>query len=152
MCTSFSPRLFGLLAGASLTGCGSDLTIPVDGSPARLEAVSGGGQEGTVGSRLSDPLVVRLSDAGNRPVSNVIVEFHFQGAPTDAVVDPATRTTDTAGVASAEVRLGTTTGSLIVEAQVVQASPLRATFDLNALPRDKGKKGGKDKHDDDEGD
>jgi hypothetical protein len=150
MCTSLSPRLLGLLAGAALTGCGSDLTIPVDGSPARLEAVSGGGQQGTVGSRLSNPLVVRLSDASSRPVSNVAVEFRFQGAPTDAVVDPTTRTTDTAGVASAEVRLGTTTGPLTVEAQVAQSSPLRATFDLNALPRDKGK-GGKDKHND-EGD
>jgi hypothetical protein len=152
MCTSFSPRLFSLLVGAALTGCGSDLTIPVDGSPARLEAVSGGGQEGTVGSRLSDPLVVRLSDASNHPVSNVAVEFRFQGAPTDAVVDPTTRTTDTAGVASAEVRLGTTTGPLTVEAQVVESMTLRTTFDLNALARGKGGKGGKDKHNSDEGD
>ena len=152
MCASFSPRLFGLLVGAALTGCGSDLTIPADGSPARLEAVSGGGQEGTVGSRLSDPLVVRLSDASNHPVSNVAVEFRFQGAATNAVVDPTTRATDTAGVASAEVRLGTTTGPLTVEAQVVQPTPLRATFDLNALPRPGKGKGGKDKHNNDEGD
>jgi hypothetical protein len=143
MCTSFSQRVFGLLAGAALTGCGNGLTLPADGSPARLEAVSGGGQEGTVGSRLSNPLVVRLSDANNRPVSNVAVEFRFQGALTDAVVDPTTGTTDTAGVASAQVRLGTNTGPLTVEAQVTQASALRATFDLNALARDKGK-GGKD--------
>jgi hypothetical protein len=152
MCTSFSLRLLGLLLGAALTGCGSDLTIPVDGSPARLEAVSGSGQEGTVGSQLSNPLVVRVSDASNRPVGNVAVEFRFQGPPTDAVVDPTTRTTDTAGVASAEVRLGTTTGPLTVEAQVAPSSALRATFDLNALARDKGKGKGKDKHDDDDGD
>jgi hypothetical protein len=152
MCTSFSPRLFGILLGAALTACGSDLTIPIDGSPARLKAVSGGGQEGTVGSRLSNPLVVRVSDANDRPVSNVAVEFSFQGPPTDAVVDPTTRTTDTAGVASAEVRLGTTTGPLTVEAQVAPASALRATFDLNALAKEKGKGKGKDKHDQDEGD
>lgn len=148
MCTSFSQRLFGLLVGAALTGCGNGLTLPDDGSPARLEAVSGGGQQATVGSRLRDPLVVRLTDTGNRPVSNVAVEFRFQGAPTDAVVDPTTGTTDTAGVASAEVRLGTNTGPLTVEAQVVQSSALRTTFELNALARGKGK-GGKDN---DEGD
>jgi hypothetical protein len=147
MCTSYSPRLFGLLLGAALTACGGDLTIPIDGSPARLKAVSGGGQEGTVGSRLSDPLVVRLSDANDRPVSNVAVEFSFQDPATDAVVDPTSRTTDTAGVASAEVRLGTATGPLTVEAQVAPASALRATFDLNALAKEKGKGKGKDKHD-----
>lgn len=149
MCISFSQRLFGLFVGAALTGCGDGLTIPDDGSPARLEAVSGGGQEAKVGSRLRDPLVVRLTDTGNRPVSNVAVDFRFQGAPTDAVVDPTTGTTDTAGVASAEVRLGTNTGPLIVEARVAQSSALRTTFDLNALARDKGK-GGKDEDDDED--
>ena len=55
------------------------------------------------------------------------------------------------GLASAEVRLGTSAGTHIVEARVADASggALRATFDLNALER--GKKG-KDRHDDDEED
>lgn len=148
MCTS-SQWLFGMVVGAALSGCGSDLTLPDDTSPARLEAYAGNGQEGTVGSRLSDPLVVRLTDAASRPVSDVAVTFSFEGS-TDAEVESASERTDAQGQASAVVRLGTETGPLNVAASVVGAPVLKATFSLTALEREKGKKGGKDKDDDEE--
>jgi hypothetical protein len=148
MWTSVHKRLFGFLVGTALAACGSDLTLPDDGAPARLEAVSGGGQEGTVGRRLHRPLVVELTDASAHPVVGTVVAFGFQGSVPDAEIDP-TATTDASGRASAEVRLGTSTGSLTVEARVLQpsASHLRATFDLTARARERGERGGDDEDD-----
>ena len=151
MCTS-SQWLFGMLLCVALAGCGSDLTLPDDTSPARLEAYAGDGQEGTVGSRLSEPLVVRLTDAAGRPVRDVAVTFSFEGS-TDAEVESASEITDAEGQASAEVRLGTETGTLNVAARVVEAPGLKTRFSLTAVERDKGKKGrGNDGGDDDEDD
>ena len=150
---TYSQWLFGLLVCAALTGCGSDLTLPDDSSPARLEAIGGNGQEGTVGSRLSDPLIVQLTDGNGNPVSNAAVDFGFEGTSTDARVESASGVTDEQGRASAEVRLGTQTGPLDVAARVVQAPALKATFTVTALERDNGKKGrGKDKGDDEDDD
>lgn len=151
MCTS-SQWLFGMLVCAALTGCGSDLILPDDTSPARLEAFAGNGQEGTVGSRLSDPLVVRLTDAASRPVGGVAVTFRFEGS-TDAEVESASEITDAEGQASAKVRLGSETGPLDVAASLVEIPGLKATFRVTALEREKGKKGrGNDKDDDDDED
>lgn len=151
MCTS-SQRLFGVLLCAALAGCGSNLSLPDDSSPARIEAFDGNGQEGTVGSRLSDPLVVRLTDAAGRPVGDVAVTFSFEGA-TDAELEGATEFTNAAGQAWAEVRLGSVTGPLDVAARVVQTPTLKATFRVTALEQEKKKKGGgKNKHDDDDDD
>ncbi|HEU5305082.1 MAG TPA: hypothetical protein VFU40_10600 [Gemmatimonadales bacterium] len=116
--------------------------------PARLEAFSGDGQEGTVGSRLDDPLVVRLTDGGATPVAGTAVEFRFQDPLTDAKLDPANAETDPEGLAEAKVRLGTSTGPLTVEARVVSATQLSTTFGLTALAREKGKDKGKGNNDD----
>jgi Bacterial Ig-like domain (group 1) len=147
-----SQRLFGMLICAALTACGSDLTLPGDSSPARLQAIGGDGQEATVGSRLSNPLIVQLTDGNNNPVSDVAVEFGFEGS-TDAELESASEITDAQGRASTEVRLGSQTGPLDVAARVVQTPALKATFTVTALERDKGKKDrGKDKHDKDDED
>jgi len=135
-------RLFSLVLATALTGCGGgSLTLPDDGSPAALRAVSGDGQQGTVGSKLDDPLVVKLTDASSRPIGGVPVLFHFKSDVPDAEVDPAEAATDSEGVASAEVRLGTSTGSHQVEARVSAPAELSATFVVTAVERDHGKKG-----------
>ena len=42
---TFSPlQLLYLVPIASAAGCGADLTLPADGNPARLQAVSGSGR------------------------------------------------------------------------------------------------------------
>jgi hypothetical protein len=142
-------RIIPILIGAAVVSCSGELTLPSDGERLALEVVSGDGQEGTVGSRL-DPLVVRVVDGRAEPVAGVVVVFQFESAAPEAEVSPEAETTEE-GLASAEVRLGTSAGTHIVEARVADASggALRATFDLNALER--GKKG-KDRHDDDEED
>ena len=105
-----------------------------------LRVVSGDGQQGTVGSRLEDPLVVKLTDASSQPIARVPVVFQFKTDVPDAEIDPAEVATDSAGRASAEVRLGTSTGPHEVEARVASAAALRATFVVTAV----GKKGGGD--------
>jgi hypothetical protein len=123
------------------TACGGDLILPSDDSPTALRPVSGDDQEGTVGSRLDDPLVVRVTDANSQPVAGVVVEFQFDGDVPGGVVTPQSLT-DSTGEAAAEVRLGTEAGPITVLARVsqVSSSELQATFGLTAVAG-KGKKG-----------
>lgn len=138
MCTPY--RLVSLILGTTLTGCGGgSLTLPDDGSPAALQVISGDGQQGTVGSRLDNPLVVRLTDASSRPIAGVPVVFQVTNDVPGAEVDPEA-VTDSEGLASAQVRLGTSSGPLQVEARVASAAELSATFVVTALERERGKK------------
>jgi hypothetical protein len=160
---TFSPfQLLSLILTTTLAGCGSgDLTLPADGSPATLRAMSGSGQQAAVGTQLPDPLVVRLTDVAGRRVSGETVEFRFQNDVPGAQFEPATTvTTNDTGFAFVQVRLGTTPGDQTIEA-AVGASPssgLLATFGVTAVaPQDdggshpgKGKKGGKGKGDHDD--
>ncbi len=149
MGTLIGHRIIPILIGAAGVSCGGELTLPSEGSrPAALQVVDGDEQEGTVGSRL-DPLVVRVVDARDQPIAGVAVIFGFESAAPEATVSPSEVETDSQGLATAEVRLGTSEGAHIVEAEVADASSdaLRATFDLNALARRKDK--GKGQDDDD---
>jgi hypothetical protein len=142
-----SYRLFSLMLGAALTGCGGGLTFSDDSSPAALLAVSGDRQQGTVGRKLDKPLVVKLTDASSRPIPGVSVTFQFTSDVPEAEVDPVAET-DSDGLASAEVRLGTSTGSHQVEARVATGAVLKATFVVTAVAR--GGRGGGDGDDDDD--
>ena len=132
---TFSPSPLRYLLLAAATACGADLTLPADGSPARLQAVSGSGQEGTVGTRLPDPLVVRLTDLAGRQIVGVKVEFRFQSDVPGAQFEPSVVATDDTGFASVQVVLGTSPGSQTIEAAVgAGTSPsLLATFGVTAL-------------------
>lgn len=148
MCTPH--RVFWLVLATALTGCGGGLTLPDDSFPAALRTVSGDGQQGTVGSKLDSPLVVKLTDASSRPIAGVPVVFQFKSDVPDAEVDPTEAETDNDGLASAEVRLGTSTGSHEVEARVASPAALSATFVVTAVERDRGKKHGGGHGDDDD--
>lgn len=148
---SIPNRLLVIALASVLGGCGGDLMLPDDGSPAVLRTFSGDGQAGTVGSRLDQPLVVKLTNASASPVIGVPILFEFTSEVPKAEVTPSQATTDSNGLASAEVRLGTSAGTQRVQARVVTPAALHTTFVLTALERDKKKdKGGGD--DDDEGD
>jgi hypothetical protein len=134
---TFPPfQLLSLVVTTTLAACGGgNLTLPADGSPASLRAMSGSGQQGTVGTQLPAPLVVRLTDGAARPVPGTAVNFRFQSDVPGAQFEPATVTTDDTGFASVRVRLGTTAGAQTIEA-AVGASPssgLLATFGVTAL-------------------
>ena len=146
-------RLLRLALATVLGGCGGDLTLPDDGSPRVLRTFAGDRQTGTVGSTLDDPLVVKLTDASANPVVGVPIVFQFTSEVPDAEVTPSQETTDSNGLASAEVRLGTSAGTLRVQARLATPAALNATFTLTALERDKKRdKGGKGDDDDDGGD
>jgi hypothetical protein len=152
MCNHLRSCVVLALLAVSSYACGSsNLILPSDDSPAALSRVSGDGQEGTVGSQLNEPLVVRVTDASSRPVEGVPVDFRFDSDVPDAVITPQVLT-DSSGQAAAEVKLGTEAGSIIVLAQVSQASSsdLLATFGVTAVPGKgkKGKGGGRDRDDD----
>jgi hypothetical protein len=130
------PQLLCLILTTTLTACGgSDLTLPADGSPANLQAMSGTGQQGTIGTQLPGPLVVRLTDRAARPVPGISVDFRFQGDVAGAQFEPDTVATNDTGFASVRVRLGTTAGPQTIEAVVGgdPSSSLLATFGVTAL-------------------
>jgi hypothetical protein len=141
--------VFWLVLATALTGCGGGLMLPDDSARAALRAVSGDGQEGTVGSKLDSPLVVKLTNADSQPIAGVPVVFQFKSDVPDAEVDPTEDETDDDGLASAEVRLGTSTGSHEVEARVASPAALSATFVVTAVERDRGGGGGGGDDDDD---
>jgi hypothetical protein len=146
-------RLLSAALATGLLGCGSEVVLPGDDSPAALRVFSGNGQAGTVGSTLDDELVVKLTDASASPLSGFPVVFQFVNDVPGAVLTPAEATTDSMGLAAAEVRLGTSTGPLRVEARIATASALNATFLLTALEREKKRdKGDKDDDDDEDDD
>jgi Bacterial Ig-like domain (group 1) len=155
MCNSLRSCVVLALLAALSSACGSNLILPSDDSPAALSRVSGDGQEGTVGSQLDEPLVVKVTDASSQPVEGVPVDFRFDSDVPDAVITPQVLT-DSSGQAAAEVKLGTEAGPIIVLAQVSQASSsdLLATFGVTAVPGkgNKGKGGGRDRDDDDDDD
>jgi hypothetical protein len=140
--SSFSILGFAL----ALAGCGAaDLTLPSGGRTVALRAVSGGGQEGTVGTHLPDPLVVEVRDRAGNPVPDVNLVFRFRDEFPDAQIEPAEQKTDPSGVASVRVRLGSTAGSQTVEATVAAdiAPETRAVFGVTALERrGRGRDGG----------
>ena len=153
MCTCLRYWIVLVFLATWSSACSGDLILPSDDSPAALNRVSGNDQEGTVGSDLPDPLVVRVTDANSHPIEGVAVDFRFDSDVPDAVVTPQSLT-DSRGEAAAEVRLGTEAGPITVLAQVSQASSseLRATFGLTAVA-EKGKKGGRGRdrdHDEDD--
>ena len=145
-----------LIAVISLTtiACQGDLVLPADGSPSSLSAVGGDGQEGTVGAKLPDPLVVRVIDGAANPMSDVSVRF--QSDVPGAEIKPSVLVTNASGEAAVEVWLGSTEGIQVVDALLdasAEAGP-KASFQLTALaqpPDDRGRGRGGDDDDDEDG-
>ncbi|HET7462949.1 MAG TPA: Ig-like domain-containing protein [Longimicrobium sp.] len=94
------------------------------GTGAVLAPVAGNGQAAVVGSRLPEPLRVRLTLADGRPVPGAAVVWTV-AAEAGAVL-PRVSTTDAAGEAAAEVVLGTRAGAASVTADAANA---RAGYD-----------------------
>jgi hypothetical protein len=144
MGTYLSNRLRLALTTTVLACSSGNLALPNDGLPTDLQAFSGDGQEGTVGTQLPDPLVARVLDGTSRPVVGVSIVFGFQTEVSGAKIEPATAMTDDMGKASVRVRLGNTTGPQSVVARLEEdlAADLRATFGLKALDREQGNNDG----------
>lgn len=100
-------RAFPLIA---LLACGGgDATGPGgSGSPAALIIVSGDAQSGVVGTELSSPLVVKVTDASGAPVKGQVVNFKVVAGGGSVFAGAAGTNAD--GVAKERWTLGTVPG------------------------------------------
>jgi hypothetical protein len=135
----------GTLLLLPLVACtGGDLLLP-GRTAAQLRAVSGDGQSALVGSPVPNPLVVEAQDGGGRPVEGAVIVFRFVDPPNGAAIAPSATETNSDGLASVEVTLGTPAGDQPVEARVDDpARDLHVRFQLTAIRSNTGGGGGDD--------
>lgn len=89
------------------------------GSASVIEIVSGNDQRGTVGNELDNPLVVRVTDDFDNPVSGESVNFEISQRPSGALgtrLNPEQTSTNGEGLAETEFRLGFRAGTYGVTA------------------------------------
>jgi hypothetical protein len=114
------PALAVLAFGA--LGCGSDLVLPESPSGAAqavaLTKAGGDIQSGPVGEMLASPLIVRVVDGQQHPVSGLSVSFSLSD-PAAGALNPPTATTNSAGEAVSNWTLGTVPGAYSVRATLV---------------------------------
>lgn len=89
---------------ATVGSVSASAAVTVNQVPTTLLVVSGGGQEGTAGSTLPNPIVIQVADQGGTGVAGIIVSF----APGEGAgsVDPQNAATNADGEASTEWTLG----------------------------------------------
>ena len=126
--------VFGLGAAVLLlTACGGDgngTTGPA-GEPTTLAALSGDAQRVAVRGMLVAPFVVKVTDASNRAVSGVTVNWTVTGG--GGSLSAATSTTNSFGEASVTLTAGATAGANTVTAAVSGLTGSPATFTATAL-------------------
>lgn len=123
--------LLGISTMLAAMACGDGGTNPDRGAttPALLSVVSGNGQTGLTGSQLAIPLTVHVVSGTGKSVANATVSFSVSSGA--ATVAPASVTTDTSGLASTFVTLGSVPGDVKVTA-VVQGTTISTTFSATA--------------------
>jgi hypothetical protein len=131
--TASSTLTLGATAGVNTvtaTSAGSSITFTATGSTGTAKTitlVSGNSQSGTVGQALSSPFVVKVTDASSNPVSGVSVTFAVTAG--GGTVTPATVSSDSQGLASATLTLGSVAGANTVTASsgTLTGSPITFT-------------------------
>jgi glucose/arabinose dehydrogenase len=128
--------LYTLVAALALTAaaaCGSDDDSPTgtDGVATRVDVIAGDSQTATVGAALPTSIIVRVSDASGRPVSDQRVELRVSG---QGSISPATALTNAAGLVVATWTLDTLAGENILTATVEGLTPARASARGSAGP------------------
>lgn len=112
---------------ALAVACGDSATDPPTASA--LHEESGTGQEATVGTALAQPLVVRVTDQRDRPMSGVAVSWQTSDGGT---FEPTTSQTDAQGRASTVWTLGPAAGGQVATAQVSGVAPV--SFSATGAP------------------
>jgi hypothetical protein len=127
-------RLSLVLLAGCVAGCGSDLTLPSDGAPAAIVPIAGDNQRATVGSSLAQPLAVRVTDARGRPVAGAAVRYRIVNGPRVSFSDSAAAT-DARGEGHVGLKLGSTPGTIVIEAFVIGAGgvELKVRFTITAV-------------------
>jgi VCBS repeat-containing protein len=126
------PMAFAL---AALTAsCGGDVTLPDPGEAAELELVDGDEQIAPAGATLAEPVIVRVLDTEERPVTNQEVTFSIVSG--GGSVEPQTVSTDADGIAAANWTLGLSAGIQELRARTIQGgsgTPLDVPFTATAV-------------------
>ncbi len=115
---------------AVFEGVSGIASVTVSQTPTTLLRVGGDAQTGSPGAPLVEPLVGRLLDAGESPVTGMAVSF--APAAGSGSVTPAVATTDPAGEAEASWTLGDAAGPQSVVASVAEGP--NAVFTAMAEP------------------
>jgi hypothetical protein len=123
--------MLGFSALVAAAACGDGGTGPgtITSTPALLTVTSGNGQTGLTGSTLPSPLTVHVVSGSGASVGGATVLFAVTSGA--ATVNPASVTTDTSGLASTTVTLGTTAGDVKVSA-TVQGTSITTTLSATA--------------------
>ncbi|MBN1465131.1 hypothetical protein JXA02_05170, partial [candidate division KSB1 bacterium] len=106
-------------------------TIYVHGTARELAIISGNGQSQTVNQMLT-PLRVRLADENNLGIADANVAFELLQGDV-AFLDSLNQTTDGAGYAQIEAKVGRRSGKIIIKA-VAPAFSSTVSFFIRALP------------------
>ena len=101
---------------ASFQGLSATASVTVEQAPAEVRAWSGADQRARRGRTLSEPVRVRVEDAGGSPVAGVTVTF--APATGHGTVEPSTAQSDPAGLAATTWTLGDTVGPQVLTATV----------------------------------
>ncbi len=110
--------------GGTLTAAFQSLSgaaaVEVAQAPASLETVSGADQTADLDATLTEPVAVRVTDAGGSSVAGATVVF----TPADehGIVDPAEAVTDSAGLAQTVWTLGSAVGTQTLTAAAANVS------------------------------
>ena len=131
---------FGAIAVAvSASACDHDM--PPAPITSRVAVVSGNNQEVRDGSRLTDPLTIRVTREGGAAAAGVEVSWRvtegageFHDFPDDQPLNPAVSTTDADGVARIYF-FPTAIGQSVVTASADRVTSSRAAFIANDRPR-----------------
>ncbi|MEO5813721.1 MAG: Ig-like domain-containing protein [Gemmatimonadaceae bacterium] len=108
-------------ATAGLTTAATPAFNIVNGAPASITVVSGGGQTAAVNAALS-PIIVLVKDAAGNASVGATVDFAV--ATGGGSVTPATTTTDNSGQASATWTLGAASGAQTLTAAIAGVTPV----------------------------
>jgi plastocyanin len=102
----------------------------LDATPAVMSVVGGNNQSATVGATLANALVVRVANAANQALPNVLVSWTVvQGGGT---LGAATSTTNAQGQAANSYTVGTVAGPNQVRAEVQANTAVNTLFDAVA--------------------
>ena len=107
---------------AASEGKRGSASVRVIGRPAQLVIVGGNGQSGRNNQALAAPLVVRVLDAGGKPVAGVVVRWSTDNGSTS----PAESRTDAQGTASTTWTLGG--GGRVTRSATATVGSLRVEF------------------------
>lgn len=122
----WSLALLTTMVAIVATACGGGTSEPKGNAAAsKITIVSGNGQVGFVGQTLSTPLTVKVTSSSGTPVAGATVTFTVSSGA--ASVTPGTTTTDATGVARTNVTLGSSVGTVQINA-TVNGTTLVAAF------------------------